>query len=416
MPSVCLYLHVHQPKRIKNFSVFDIGSNNSYFDDFKNKKYLERIAEKSYLPTNKILLDLIKKHKGEFKIGLSITGTVLEQMQMFAPKALQSFRDLVDTGCVEILGETYYHSLAFLYSEEEFQEQVKLHEKKIKQVFGVKPKVFRNTELMFSNEVAKAAQDMGYKGVLAEGADHILDWRSPNFVYTVKNAPKIKVLLKNYKLSDDIAFRFSSKDWNEWPLTVDKYASWVNQVNGNGETVNLFMDYETFGEHQWQETGIFDFLKQLPEELLKNPDNNFKTPIELTETYKPKAELDFPHIVSWADTERDLSAWLGNNMQQSAIKSLYKLEKLIKQANDPALLEEWRNLQTSDHFYYMCTKWFNDGDIHAYFSHHETPYEAFISFMNIFNDLKPKIKQTKTRNSQLRTDSTRAKNLKTIKT
>lgn len=393
MPSVCLYLHVHQPRRIKNFSVFDIGNNHSYFDDLKNKKYLDRIAKKSYLPTNNILLELIKKNKGKFKVSLSITGVFLDQLEEFSPETLKSFQELVNTGCVEILGETYHHSLASLYSKKEFEDQVKLHDKKIKKLFNLKPKVFRNTELIFNNEIAKKAQDMGYKAILAEGVDRILDWRSPNFIYKVKGASKINILLKNYRLSDDIAFRFSSKEWPEWPLTTEKYASWINQVNGNGETVNLFMDYETFGEHQWQETGILDFLKSLPKEILKNNDNNFKTPSELIKTYKPKDVLDFKETVSWADNERDVSAWLGNSMQQSAIKSLYDLEKKIKKTNNSELIEEWRNLQTSDHFYYMCTKWFNDGDVHKYFNHNETPYEAFINFMNIFNDLK--IKQDK---------------------
>ncbi len=388
MPSICFYLHVHQPLRLRKFSIFDIGNNQPYFDEEKNRGYLERIVRKSYLPTNKILLDLIKDTRGKFKVSFSITGILLEQLERSFPEVIKSFQDLVKTGCAELLSETYYHSLAYLYSKEEFKRQVKLHQKKIKELFDFTPKVFRNTELMFNNEMAKFVQDMGYKGILAEGADHILGWRSPNFLYQAKGAHKIKLLLKNYRLSDDIAFRFSTRDWSEWPLTADKYASWINRANGNGEVVNLFMDYETFGEHQWEVTGIFDFLKTFPHEVLRHPDNTFKTPSEVIKLYKPVGELDFPHIVSWADVERDLSAWLGNKMQQTAAEKIYSLEKEILASKDKETIENWQKLQTADHFYYMCTKWFADGDVHKYFNPYDNPYDAFITYMNVINDLK----------------------------
>jgi alpha-amylase len=391
MPSVCFYLHLHQPERLSKFSFFDIGQNKPYFDDEKNKFYLERVVRKSYLPTNKILLDLIKETKGKFKVSFSITGTLIDQLERDFPEVINSFRELVKTGSVDILSETYYHSLAYLYSKEEFKKQVKIHNKKIKELFNYTPKVFRNTELIFNNEMAKFIQEMGYKGILAEGADHILGWRSPNFLYRAKTANKIKLLLKNYRLSDDIAFRFSNQNWTEWPLRADKYASWVNQINGNGEVVNLFMDYETFGEHQWESTGIFDFLRTLPYEILKHPDNNFLTVSEVVKKYKPVAELDYHNIVSWADLERDLSAWLGNKMQKSSMEKIYNLEKEVLATKSEKIIKDWRRLQTSDHFYYMCTKWFSDGDVHKYFNPYESPYDSFIFFMNIINDLKFKI-------------------------
>ncbi len=390
MVSVCFYFQVHQPPRLRKYSVFEIGNHNSYFDKHKNEAIIRKVTRKCYLPTNRIILDLINKTDGRFKVAYSMTGLVLEQLEKYAPEVIDSFKELVDTGCVEILDETYYHTLSYLYSKEEFKEQVELHNKKIRQLFNFKPKVFRNTELVYNNEIADFVEKMGYKGILAEGADHILQWRSPNFVYRPKSLKNIKLLLKNYRLSDDIAFRFSEKSWKEFPLTAEKYAHWISKINGNGNVVNLFMDYETFGEHQWEDKGIFDFLKHLPYEVFKHHDNDFVTPSEAVKRYDAVAELDFPHYVSWADIERDLSAWLGNRMQQEAIKEVYLLEPHIRLSRNYALIDEWRKLQTSDHFYYMCTKWFNDGDVHKYFNPYDSPYEAFIAYMNILNDFKIK--------------------------
>jgi len=356
MVSVCCYFQVHQPYRLRKYQVFDIGESSNYFDEDKNREIMQRVARKCYLPTNNLMLELIEKFNGKFKISYSITGVALEQFQLYAPEVLESFRNLAKTGCVEFLDETYYHSLAFIYSEKEFAEQVKLHQKKIKEFFGQKPEIFRNTELVYSNRLAEIVEKMGYKGVLAEGADRVLEWRSPNFLYKPANCKKVKMLLKNYRLSDDIAFRFSERSWDGWPLTADKFASWVNAANGNGNVVNLFMDYETFGEHQWEETGIFNFLRFLPDEILRHQDNNFMTPSEVVKDYNAVAELDVPYIVSWADIERDLSAWLSNKMQQSAIESLYLLEKAVKESKNEKILQDWRRLQTADHFYYMCTK------------------------------------------------------------
>ncbi|MBU4283937.1 MAG: glycoside hydrolase family 57 protein [Nanoarchaeota archaeon] len=395
MVSICFYFQVHQPYRLRNYNVFEIGKNHSYTNKQKNLDILKKVAEKCYLPTNKLMLDLLNKHE-EFKISYSFSGVILEQFEELMPDVLQSFKDLVDTGKVEILDETYYHSLSFLHSKREFKEQVILHNKKIRSLFKQKPCIFRNTELVYNNELANFIESMGYKGILAEGADHVLGWRSPNFIYTPKTTSRIKLLLKNYKLSDDVAFRFSDKSWKEWPLTVDKYASWINAVNGNGNLVNLFMDYETFGEHQWADTGIFDFLRNLPGELLKHPDNDFKTPSQAIKTYNPVSELDIHSPVSWADIERDTSAWDGNDMQKSAINEVYLMEKAIKKSNDKKLINDWRKLQTSDHFYYMCTKWFNDGDVHKYFNPYDNPYDAFITFMNILNDINFRLKEHNT--------------------
>ncbi len=399
MTSVCFYFQVHQPLRVRKYRIFDVGQNSSYFNDesgtsLDNKAIIEKVAGKCYLPANATLLENIKNNP-EFKVSFSISGVALEQFEKYAPEVIESFKNLMNTGNVELLSETYYHSLASIYSEEEFVNQVNLHRKKIQDIFGVTPSVFRNTELIYSNEIAKMAGKMGYKGILAEGADHILGWRSPAFVYKPAGVENIKLLLKHYRLSDDIAFRFSQQSWKSWPLTAPKFADWVSSHNGNGDTINLFMDYETFGEHQWEDTGIFEFLHYLPEEILKNPDNNFATPSEIIDRYETKGELDVPYYVSWADIERDLSAWTGNDLQKEALNTLYALGKEIIHIDDQKLIEDWRRLQTSDHFYYMCTKFWNDGDVHKYFSPYESPYEAFIAYMNVMQDMRLRLEVAK---------------------
>ena len=398
MTNICMYFQVHQPFRLKqNYSIFDIGKNNDYFDDEKNKQVMQKVANKCYLLANKILLDLIKKYDGRFKVSFSITGTALEQFELYAPEVLESFKELAYTGCVEFLSETYNHSLAFLYDKEEFTKQVELHQEKIRDLFKARPIVFRNTELIYNNELAFYAEKMGYKAVLAEGADHVLGWKSPNFVYKPKTA-NIRLLLKNYRLSDDIAFRFSNKQWGGYPLTARKYANWIAPITG--DSVNLFIDYETFGEHQWQDTGIFNFLKQLPYECFKR-NIGFHTPSDLVNIV-PKDELDINNSISWADIERDLSAWTGNKMQNAALAELYRIKNQVFATNDKELIKNWRKLTTSDHFYYMCTKWFNDGDVHKYFNPYETPYDCFIAFMNVLEDIKLKIGERPTIFSSLK--------------
>ena len=399
MAAICFYFQVHQPRRIKRYNIFHVGRDHEYFNDssetnVNNRRIIEKVSNKCYLPTNQVLYDLIQRYP-EFKISFSLSGVFLEQLEEYAPHVLESFQKLVATGNVELLSETYYHSLSFLHSKKEFRDQVALHAKKIKELFGKTPQVFRNTELIYNNDVAQEVERMGYKGIITEGADHILGWRSPNFLYQPKGTATIKLLMKNYRLSDDIAFRFSSKEWIEFPLTTEKYAQWVNAVNGNGYVVNLFMDYETFGEHQWEDTGIFEFLKALPSEILKNPDNSFVTPSEAISQYPVMGEVDVPYYISWADVERDLSAWLSNDIQADAMEKIYALEDIVKRSGDKKLLQDWRYLQTSDHFYYMCTKWFNDGDVHKYFNPYESPYDAYIAFMNVLADLDVRLQEQK---------------------
>lgn len=397
MPSVCFYFQVHQPFRLRHYTVFD--QDHRYFDDFKNKSICQKVANKCYLPANRVILDLIKRHEGKFRVAYSITGVLLEQLHDYAPEVMSTFDALARTGCVEFIGETYYHSLSFLYSRGEFRDQIFKHLDTVETLFGQRPKVFRNTELIYSNDLAAEIESMGiFDGIITEGADRILYGRSPNFLYKSPQGGKIKVLLKNYALSDDIAFRFSNRDWKEWPLMAGKFSQWVNQINGNGYVTNLFMDYETFGEHQWEDTGIFDFLRHLPDEILKHPDNNFKTPSEAIAAYPATDTVDVPTLISWADTERDVSAWLGNAMQSNALHEIYRMEQTIKKIGDQKLLADWRKLQTSDHFYYMCTKWFSDGDVHKYFNPYDSPYDSYINFMNIMNNLEKRCgKQSKGR-------------------
>ncbi|MGM5483572.1 MAG: glycoside hydrolase family 57 protein [Nanobdellota archaeon] len=394
MVAICFYFQVHQPIRLRHYNVFDIGNNSNYFDDNKNREVMQKVARKCYLPMNALLLKLINRYKDserEFKVSFSITGTAMEQFKEYAPEVLQSFKDLAKTGCVEFLSETYHHSLSYLFSKKEFKEQVDMHKDMIKEHFGQEPKVFRNTEIIFNNEIGKFVEDMGYKAVIAEGVDNVLGWRSPNFVYRPVSCNKIKLLLKNYKLSDDIAFRFSNKGWKEWPLSVEKYCSWINSVNGGGEIINLFMDYETFGEHQWEDTGIFSFMENLPEEFFKHSDSEFITCSEAADRFSVKDDIDMHNLTSWADVERDLSAWLGNKIQNSAIYELFEIENKIKGTKDKKLIDDWKKLTTSDHFYYMCTKWFNDGDVHKYFNPYDSPYDSFISFMNVLQDINLRI-------------------------
>ncbi len=389
MVDVSFYFQVHQPYRLREYSVFDIGRNHKYFDDKKNREIIERVVKKAYLPANSAFMDLIRQHGERFKISFSITGVLIEQLRMFSPETLESFRELAETGNVEFLSETYYHSLASLFSPKEFREQVMLHKRLIKEEFGITPRVFRNTEVIFSDKIADMIKEMGFKSAVAEGADKIMEGRSPNYVYEAHNG--LKLLLKNYMLSDDIAFRFSNREWNEWPLTAEKYSSWLDGVNGNGEIINLFMDYETFGEHQWAQTGIFKFLRKMPEIFLKKRENRFVTVSEAL-SHEPRGRINFPYLVSWADTERDVSAWLGNDMQKTAAKEIYAIERTVRKSRNKEIIRDWRKLQVSDNFYYMCTKWFSDGDVHKYFNPYSSPYEGFIAFMNILNDIMARIK------------------------
>lgn len=389
MASVCFYFQVHQPFRLRRYSVFDTEID--YFDDCKNEEICHKVAEKCYRPTTELILDLIKRHEGRFKVAYSITGVMLDQLRRWEPGVVDLLVQLAETGCCEFLAETYHHSLSFLYSRDEFREQIDMHSRLMQDLFGVTPTVFRNTELIYNNDLAYYIATLDrFDAILCEGVDRILDYRSPNFLYRSPNTDRVKLMLKNYSLSDDIAFRFSNQAWKEWPLTVEKFADWVNHINGNGYVCNLFMDYETFGEHQWADTGIFEFLKHLPAQIFDvNPGHNdFVTPSEAAAKFEPIGEYDVPYMVSWADTERDLSAWLGNAMQSNALHELYKLERAVKETDDPVLIDDWRKLSTSDHYYYMCTKYFSDGDVHKYFNPYESPYDSYINFMNVLDSIR----------------------------
>jgi alpha-amylase len=407
MPAICLYFQLHQPCRLKRYTAFDIGRDHDYEDRGENRRLLEKVAERCYLPANALLLNLIHKYEGRFRVAFSISGVLLDQLTMYRPAVLESFRGLAETGCVEFLNETYYHSLSFLFSRDDFRAQVSRHRRKIKELFGQEGKTFRFTELIYNNDLAREAEHLGYEVILAEGAEALLGDRSPNRVYRASRDSsgdgggdgagdgRIKLLLRNYRLSDDVSFRFSNRDWQEYPLTVEKYARWIHSENGAGTVINLFMDYETFGEHQWADTGIFRFLEKLPGEILKHRDFVFATPAEIAGTVEPVDSIDAPELSSWADTERDLTAWLGNAMQQDAAGTLYGLEAAVKACKDAYLLDSWRKLQTSDHFYYMCTKWFADGDVHKYFNPYPSPYDAYINYMNILDDLSRQVKKEK---------------------
>lgn len=388
MKAICFYFQVHQPYRLRQYRFFDIGKSHNYFDDFANRTILRKVADKCYLPTNKIMLELIEKYGSQFKIAFSLSGTVMTQFKEYAPEVIDSFKKLADTGCVEFLAETYAHSMSSLKSETEFKRQVESQVAMVQELFGKTPTIFRNTELIYSDDISDMVAAMGYKAQLSEGAKHIMGWRSPNYLYTSASSPQLKLLLKNFTLSDDIAFRFSNQGWEEWPLTTEKFVDWLNALNPSEEIVNLFMDYETFGEHQWKETGIFDFLRKLPEQVFENSDFQFLTPAEVVDQFQPISPMHVRYPISWADEERDLTAWLGNEMQNEAFDRLYQLEEKMKNVSDPKLRHDWNLLQTSDHFYYQCTKWFSDGDVHKYFNPYESPYDAFINFMNVLADFK----------------------------
>ncbi|TDQ17584.1 alpha-amylase [Algoriphagus boseongensis] len=396
MRTICFYFQVHQPFRLKPYRFFDIGEDHYYWDDFLNRNVIRKAAQRCYLPMNALLMDLIHQYKGKFKVAFSISGTFLDQMEAYAPDVLESFQKLVATGQVELLNETYTHSLAALKSKEEFNGLVKKHQDRIKELFnGYTPKVFRNTELIYSDSIGAMVAELGYKGILTEGAKHILGWKSPNYVYSNSQDTNLKVLLKNFRLSDDIAFRFSNKTWADYPLTTDKFVAWLNAIPKEEQVVNLFMDYETFGEHQWADTGIFEFMRHLPEAIFKHSNFSFSTPSEVVDQVPAVGKIHVPIPISWADEERDLTAWLGNDLQDEAFDRLYEMEKQVKGIKDPEIQRDWGYLQTSDHFYYMCTKFFSDGSVHQYFSPYDTPYDAFINYMNVLSDFMLRVKEAK---------------------
>ncbi len=389
--AICFYFQVHQPFRLKRYRFFDLGHDHYYYDDFSNESIMRKVADKCYLPANKIILDLIRKNKGKFKVTFSLSGIVINQFRLYAPEVLESFRQLAETGMVEFLSETDSHSLASLKSKIQFEQQVDLHRDMMKTYLGVETSSFRNTELIYSDQIGSWVADMGFKSILTEGAKHILGWKSPNFLYCNAINPRLKVLLRNFVMSDDIAFRFSNRSWSAWPLTAEKYASWINKLAPKSDLLNIFLDYETFGEHNWKETGIFDFLQHLPGIILKKTPFRFMTPSEIAETLQPVAAINIPSPISWADEERDITAWLGNELQAAALDKLYELADKVKRCNDQQMNLDWEYLQSSDHFYYMATKFFSDGAVHAYFNPYETPYDAFMNYMNVLSDFEIRV-------------------------
>ena len=385
-PSICFYFQVHQPDRLRQYRFFDIGNDHYYFDEFLNRTILRRVADTCYLPMNALIKDLIVSTKGQFKVAFSISGSAIDQFEKYAPEVLESFRDLASTGCVEFLGETYSHSLASLTNPDQFTAQVKMHSDLIKKHFGKKPASFRNTELVYSDQIGKMVSKLGFSCMLTEGARGILGWKSPNYLYTCAAAPKLKLLLRNFKLSDDMAFRFSNQSWNEWPLTADKYVAWLQEAAGDAQVINLFMDYETFGEHQKASGGILEFFKAVVKLVLAKGSIDFITPAQAAKKFDGVAELNVPYPISWADEERDTTAWLGNELQNEAFSKLYALSDKVVAAEDAAITKDFLRLQESDHFYYMCTKFFSDGAVHSYFNPYASPYDAFINYMNVLSD------------------------------
>ncbi len=390
MPDACLFFQVHQPFRLIPYDFFRIGEHAFYEDDGLNARILNKVAERCYLPANAMFRRLIEEHGGRFRLALSISGTAIEQMERHRPDVLESFQELVATGGVELLAETYYHSLAFVHSTKEFERQVELHLDKLEAVFHVRPRVFRNTELIYNNAIAAQAETLGFEGILAEGVPWTLNGQSPNFLYRAPDTARIKTLLRNIPLSDDLAFRYSDPNWCERPLTADKFAAWLAACDG--DVVNLCMDYESIGEHQGKDSGIFDFWRALPEAVIE-AGSQWVTPTEAVTLYRAAREYDCHFLTSWADGERDLSAWAGNPMQQEALAKIHRLEQAVLDAKDPDLAATWAKMQTSDHFYWMSTKDGTDGDVHTYFTPYPSPYDAYIYFMNALADLQIRLRE-----------------------
>ena len=391
--SICIYFQIHHPERLRKYQFFDIGKKHNYFDNYANRSELEDLAENCYLPANALLLDLIKKYEGKFKVAFSISGSAIDQLEMHTPEVIRSFQELAQTGQVEFLAETYSHSLASLSEDtDEFELQVKRHNTAIKELFGKKPVTFRNTSLIYSDKIGKRVADLGFKTMLTDGAKHVLGWKSPNFVYKNALDENLNLLLKNSKLSDDIAIRFSDRNWSEYPLTSEKYADWVSHSLQDTEVLNLFMNYEVIGHYNRAESGIFDFLRYFIQQIAENPNYQFLLPKEVTKKHTAKDILPVPYPISWTDEERDITSWLGNELQKEAFTELFKIQPLVKKKKNAELNEDYSRLQASEHFYFMRTKLFSGADYHKYILPYESPYEAFINYMNVLSDFIERVK------------------------
>ena len=391
--SICIYFQIHHPERLRKYQFFDIGKKHNYFDNYANRSELEDLAENCYLPANALLLDLIKKYEGKFKVAFSISGSAIDQLEMHTPEVIRSFQELAQTGQVEFLAETYSHSLASLSEDtDEFELQVKRHSAAIKELFGKKPVTFRNTSLIYSDKIGKRVADLGFKTMLTDGAKHVLGWKSPNFVYKNALDENLNLLLKNSKLSDDIAIRFSDRNWSEYPLTSEKYVDWVSHSLQDTEVLNLFMNYEVIGHYNRAESGIFDFLRYFIQQIAENPNYQFLLPKEVTKKHTAKDILPVPYPISWTDEERDITSWLGNELQKEAFTELFKIQPLVKNKKNAELNEDYSRLQASEHFYFMRTKLFSGADYHKYILPYESPYEAFINYMNVLSDFIDRVK------------------------
>ena len=391
--SICIYFQIHHPERLRKYQFFDIGKKHNYFDNYANRSELEDLAENCYLPANALLLDLIKKYEGKFKVAFSISGSAIDQLEMHTPEVIRSFQELAQTGQVEFLAETYSHSLASLSEDtDEFELQVKRHSAAIKELFGKKPVTFRNTSLIYSDKIGKRVADLGFKTMLTDGAKHVLGWKSPNFVYKNALDENLNLLLKNSKLSDDIAIRFSDRNWSEYPLTSEKYVDWVSHSLQETEVLNLFVNYEVIGHYNRAESGIFDFLRYFIQQIVENPNYQFLLPKEVTKKHTAKDILPVPYPISWTDEERDITSWLGNELQKEAFTELFKIQPLVKKKKNAELNEDYSRLQASEHFYFMRTKLFSGADYHKYILPYESPYEAFINYMNVLSDFIERVK------------------------
>jgi glycosyl hydrolase, family 57 len=391
--SICIYFQIHHPERLRKYQFFDIGKKHNYFDNYANRSELEDLAENCYLPANALLLELLKKYEGKFKVAFSISGSAIDQLEMHTPEVIRSFQELAATGHVEFLAETYSHSLASLSEDtDEFEQQVKRHSTAIKQLFGKKPVTFRNTSLIYSDKIGERVAKLGFKTMLTDGAKHVLGWKSPNFVYKNALDENLNLLLKNSKLSDDIAIRFSDQRWSEYPLTSEKYAQWVIDSLQETEVLNLFMNYEVIGHYNNGQSGIFDFLRYFIENMAARPEYQFVLPKEVTKKHQAKDILPVPYPISWTDEERDITSWMGNELQKEAFSELFKIQPLVRKKKNAELIDDYSRLQASEHFYFMRTKLFSGSDYHKYIQPYESPYEAFINYMNVLSDFIERVK------------------------
>lgn len=400
MKSICLYFQVHQPFRLRTYRFFEMGEDHYYYDDYQNRFIVQQAANECYIPMNQLLLELIQEFGKDFKVSFSISGTALELFEQYAPEVLSGFRRLIKTGNVEIVAETYFHSLTSLKDKAEFKRQIEMNIKKLKDLFKVeRPKTFCNAELIYSDNIGEDIAEMGFKTILTEGAKHVLGWKSSNYVYNNALNPDLNVLLRNFPLSDDITFRFTDCSWDQWPLTAEKFSQWLQNIDKEQPVLNLFFRYETFGSHIKQNTGIFEFLRALPAHILKETDYKFLTPSEISNTYQPISRVYVPYPISWADEERDISSWMGNEMQAEALNKLYEVADLMTNCKDERIRQDWERLQTSEHAFFMCTKWFTAGDIRKEINPYDNPYNAFINYMNVLSDLLIRLKAYELKNN-----------------